>query len=320
MNIPNHISQLIKKELEDELSPEERSILNNWYEGLEVGNEKVLDTRKEENLKALMSKIKPQRHARIDYNWIGWAAAFFVVFLGIFEIYNLNKTEVTVEEKLVEERFEKFINPRGVRRKLTLADGSVIFLNGGSKVEVSKQFSANRKVYLEGEAFFEVVKDPENPFVVVTDGLETSVLGTAFTVSAYKGKPQTVAVKEGKVKVIEAAGDDGNEDNFLIANEQLTYKTDTGLGNKIKINPDVKFAWVNGKIIFNQTPINEVFITLSNWYGLESVELSDKNMKCLVTGSYTRMTLEDIMESIKYATGIAYEINGKHLKVRKGNC
>jgi len=43
-------------------------------------------------------------------------------------------------------------------------------------------------------------------------------------------------------------------------------------------------------------------------------------MRCLVTGSYTRMTLEDIMESIKYATGIAYEINGKHLKVKKGNC
>lgn len=320
MNIPNHISQLIKKQLEDKLSPEERILLNNWYEGLEVGNEVLLDTRKEENFKILSAKIKPQRHPKMNFNWIGWAAAFMVVFLGIFEMYNLKTTVLPVEEKLVEVRFEKFINPRGVRRKLTLTDGSVIFLNGGSKVEVSKKFSANRKVFLEGEAFFEVIKDPKNPFVVVTDGLETSVLGTAFAVSAYKGKPQTVAVKEGKVKVIEAYDQSRKNDDFLVANEQLTYKAETGLGKKVKINPDLKFAWVNGKIIFDQTPINEVFVILSNWYGLESVQLSDKNMRCFVTGSYTRMTLKDIMESIKYATGIAYEINGKHLKVKKGNC
>lgn len=265
MNIPNHISQLIKKELENKLSPEDRVLLNNWYEGLEVGNEELLDTRKEENLKFLRAKIKPQHYPKMDFNWIGWAAAFMVVFVGIFEMYNLKTTDLPVEEKVVEERFEEFINPRGVRRKLTLSDGSVILLNGESKVEINKQFSANRKVFLEGEAFFEVVKDPENPFIVVTDGLETSVLGTAFTVSAYKGKPQTVAVKEGKVKVIEAFDQNPKKDNFLLANEQLTYNVETGLGEKVKINPELKFAWVNGKIMFNQTPINEVFVTLSNW-------------------------------------------------------
>tara|TARA_R110002050_G_scaffold18218_9_gene53339 strand:- start:485 stop:1447 length:963 start_codon:yes stop_codon:yes gene_type:complete len=320
MNIPNHILHLIKKELEDKLSPEERVILNHWYEGLDVSKEALLDTRKEDNLNILKAKIKPQPHPKMDFRWIGWAAVFLVIFLGVVEVYNFKNKDLPLEETLVEERFEEFINPRGVRRKLTLADGSIIHLNGDSKVKINKQFSTNRKVFLEGEAFFEVAKDPDYPFVVVTDGLETSVLGTAFTVSAYKGKAQTVAVKEGKVKVKEASDQASKDDNFLIANEQLTYKPESGIGSKVKINPDLKFAWVNGKIIFNQTPINEVFLTLSNWYGLESVELSDKNMKCLVTGSYTRMTLEDIMESIKYATGIAYEINGKHLKVKKGNC
>ncbi|MEX2564808.1 MAG: DUF4974 domain-containing protein [Cyclobacteriaceae bacterium] len=56
------------------------------------------------------------------------------------------------------------------------------------------------------------------------------------------------------------------------------------------------------------------------WYGLESIQMNDPGMKCSVTGTYTRMTLEEIMETIKYATGIAYEIEGKKLKVRKGNC
>ncbi|AEL28425.1 anti-FecI sigma factor, FecR [Cyclobacterium marinum DSM 745] len=320
MNFPNHILRLIKKELEGDLSPEERLILNEWYENLETSEEIDFDSRKEKNLDKLRAAIAPKPRYKVDFSWIGWAAAVVIVFIGMFEVYNNKNLTEPVMETVVEERFEEFVNPRGVRRQLTLPDGSKIFLNGNSKVKISKQFSANRKVFLKGEAFFDVEKDSANPFVVVTEGLETRVLGTAFTVSAYEGKLQTVAVKEGKVKVSEANKEKATESDFLIANEQLTYKEGIGLGKKQRINPDKKFAWINGKIIFDKTPINEVFSVLSEWYGLESVELNDENMNCQVTGSYTRMTLEDIMESIKYATGIAYEINGKQLKVKKGNC
>lgn len=320
MDFPNHILRLIKKELEGDLSPEERLVLNEWYENLDTSGEVDFDSRKDKNLNKLRAAIEPKRNNRIDFTWIGWAAAVVIVFIGMFEVYNNKYSSDPAVETLVEERFEEFVNPRGVRRQLTLPDGSKIFLNGNSKVKISRQFSAKRKVFLKGEAFFEVKKDSANPFLVVTEGLETSVLGTAFTVSAYEDKLQVVAVKEGKVKVSPVSEVKTNDSNFLTANEQVTYKDGIGLGNKQRINPDKKFAWIDGKIIFDQTPINEVFSVLSDWYGLESVELNDKNMNCLVTGSYTRMTLEDIMESIKYATGIAYEINGKLLKVKKGNC
>jgi len=320
MNIPNHILILINKELEGILTPKERLILNQWYEALETDKGELSNTRKRANLKKLRSKIRPRQSREVNFRWIGWAAAIAIVLLGIFEIYDTGNSVLPDNKEIAEDSFEEFVNPKGVRRKLSLPDGSVILLNGGSKIKVSKKFTANRKVLLEGEAFFEVAKDPENPFTVITDVLETKVLGTAFTVSAYKGKPQIVAVKEGRVNVKEASGQMSDKNNFLIANEELTYETDTGLGTKMKFNPVTKFAWIEGKIIFEQTPINEVFETLSDWYGLESVQLNDQNMKCLVTGIYTRMTLEDIMESIKYATGIAYEINGKHLKIKKGNC
>jgi ferric-dicitrate binding protein FerR (iron transport regulator) len=320
MNIPNHILMLITKELEGNLTSEERLLLNQWYEGLEAENGKLLDTRKKANLKRLRSKIKSGQSRKIDFRWIGWVAASAIILLGLFEIYNRDNLVLPDHQINEKKAYEEFVNPKGVRRQLSLPDGSKILLNSGSKIRVSKGFTTNRKVLLEGEAFFEVAKDAENPFIVITDNLETKVLGTAFTVRAYKGKPQIVSVKEGKVNVREASGQRPDENNFLIANEQLTYKEDFGLGTKIKFNPVTQFAWVEGKIIFEQTPINEVFDTLSDWYGLESVQLSDQNMKCQVTGIYTRMTLEDIMESIKYATGIAYEINGKHLKIKKGNC
>jgi ferric-dicitrate binding protein FerR (iron transport regulator) len=320
MNFPNHILQLIKKELEGKLSPEERLILDEWYKNLDNSGDVDFDSRKEKNLNRIRGAMAPKPSYKIDFSWIGWAAAVVIVFIGMFEVYNNKYSTESAVETLVEERFEEFVNPRGVRRQLTLPDGSKIFLNGNSKVKISKQFSANRKVFLKGEAFFDVEKDSANPFVVVTEGLETRVLGTAFTVSAFEGKPQVVAVKEGKVKVSESHEGITTDSNLLIANEQLTFKEGIGLGSKQRINPNKKFAWINGKIIFDKTPINEVFAVLSDWYGLESVELSDKNMNCFVTGTYTKMTLEDIMESIKYATGIAYEINGKQLKVKKGNC
>jgi transmembrane sensor len=318
MIIPEKIKILIAKELRGALTAEERLILNAWYDAQyedtfskeEPVNLPSKDFRKLEKRMGLPRKSQTIRV------WAGAAAACLLLFLFVY-FQNSTTPENIADSVENENMFETVQNPRGIRRSVTLADGSRIFLNSHSTIEIHKRFSTNRIVRLQGEAYFEVAKDSLHPFVVHTEELETKVLGTAFSVQAFKDMPQVVAVREGKVNVKQVASNSPGE--TLTQNEQLTV-TETNFGKITKIDPHLVFAWVEGTIIFNRKPIREALNELSEWYDLEGLEIENISENCKVTGTYTKMKLVDILESIKYATGIAYELNGKQLKVKNGNC
>src|SRR6202000_336004 len=95
-------------------------------------------------------------------------------------------------------------NPRGQRSVVRLSDSTIVYLGPDSKINFPGRFNGKtRELNLEGEAFFQVKKDHQHPFIIHTGDVSTTVLGTSFKITAFKGEPLTVSVATGKVRVDE---------------------------------------------------------------------------------------------------------------------
>lgn len=167
--------------------------------------------------------------------------------------------------------FNTLTTPRGGQYQVTLADGTVVWLNSGSSLRYPTVFvGAERKVEITGEAYFEVAKNPNQPFKVIInlasgDGGEVEVLGTHFNVNAYNDEPAVnTTLFEGSVKVKTAAGT-----NFIKPGQQLQYNKLKQI--KIDNNPDMEqvIAWKEGRFQFDNADINQVMRQLSRWYDIE---------------------------------------------------
>lgn len=318
--IPPHIASLIGKELRGKLTEAERDILEEWYTYVE-------DTPEREDLRPstprfgrLLSRLRIANTTNLGRVYLAWAAALFLAVMWIAPnwLERGDKSEKNAVE--IRDEFERIVNPIGVRRTITLSDGSSVYLNGGSTLIIPHKFSQNRQLWLEGEAYFDVQADSLSPFLVHAGGIETRVLGTSFTVSAFEDGVRSVVVRSGKVAVKDTL--QTSPPRELTANQALEITSDLGVeaGNISTINPETAFAWVQGVLIFRDQPITSVVQQLERWYGLETVDVTSVNTKCRITGTYPQMALKEIMESIAYATGIKYELNGKKLTIRNGDC
>jgi ferric-dicitrate binding protein FerR (iron transport regulator) len=150
---------------------------------------------------------------------------------------------------------------------VVLPDSSVAWLNAASRMRVQSSFEGrHREIYLdEGEAFFEVQKNPAKPFVVHTAGLDVRVLGTSFNVRAYRAAPEIkVTVSTGRVSV--------NQQRQLLAvltpNQQLKYDRLTKTWIQREVNAGQERAWQDGDSYLEQASFEELALIFRNTYGL----------------------------------------------------
>jgi transmembrane sensor len=206
------------------------------------------------------------------------------------------------------------------RKQLTLPDGSVVTLNANTKIKVSDNWSDEntREVWLDGEAFFEVVKKPNTgaaKFVVHTPQLNVEVLGTAFNVKARRGATEVV-LQSGKVTLNKVKNTDFKEivmipgDRVRVADEALKSVISD------KVETEKVTAWTNGKIIFDNTPLLEVAKAIEDHFGYEVI-LEDKQ---LVTKLYTGELLTDspdvFFTVLSKTLGIKINIEGKKMIIK----
>ena len=163
--------------------------------------------------------------------------------------------------------------------QLRLSDGTVVYLNSETTLRYPEIFAGKeRKVYLEGEAYFEVAKDPVHPFKVIVNQLEVEVLGTHFNINAYPGQNGiATTLAEGKVKVA-----DGGRQVVLKPGEQA-WATDDGLQVR---EVDVKefTGWKDGLFRFRQMPLKEIMIQVYRWYGVGADFADDELAEITFTG------------------------------------
>lgn len=164
--------------------------------------------------------------------------------------------------------------PAGKDFKLTLADGTIVWVNAESSLEFPTRFSGStRDVRLKGEAYFQVAKDASHPFIIHTEGLNAKVLGTELYVSHHSKAHSSVALINGKVEVSKSAG-----------SKSVTLKPGqeakaSGEGMTVEnINTNVYTYWKEGYFYFNDMPLYDVMQKLGKWYNAKIV-FEDKRLK-----------------------------------------
>jgi ferric-dicitrate binding protein FerR (iron transport regulator) len=241
---------------------------------------------------------------------VKYAAIVIMIFLSGYFVnsqlnngYNLNSN--------------KIIAPLGQSTQVVLSDGTKVHLNSGSVLRFS-EFSnnTNRKVYLDGEAYFEVTSDKTKMFIVETQKLDFKVFGTSFNIEAYKNQDYTkVALIEGSLGVF---GKNDIEIYRLLPNQIITCNLHKNSFNIQKNeNMDMYVGWREGIASFKNEPLINISKKLERWYNVKIIFEDKKIEDKLFTGSIIKnKPIYQIMEVFKFSSNINYRIdnnkNGKN--------
>ena len=223
-----------------------------------------------------------------------------ILFIPLLAAYLL---EVIIPEKRDIRMLEVRTNP-GMTTSLTLPDGTKVNLNSESSLVYPETFDGDlRSVGLEGEAFFEVVKNPEKRFVVTTPhNARVEVLGTSFNMEAVKWDSiVSTTLISGKVAFISRSGQVN-----MKPGEKLVYNIQADRASIYQTNGEAEISWKNGMIIFRKTPFEEALRMLTKRFNVDVVVSNNKYVKDFYTGSFTNHRLEQILDIFNASSGIKW--------------
>lgn len=203
--------------------------------------------------------------------------------------------------------------PRGGEYRLVLPDGSVVWLNSDSELKFPMNFvGEQRKVFLKGEAYFEVVKNPAMPFIVEVAAMEVKVLGTRFNINASRSDAgvQTTLVS-GKVEV---ADRENARKVVLLPNQQAELKK--GCLTVRNVDAEAVTAWRQGKFYFESESLEEIAAQLERWYDIHFFFSRESLKQEEFTGVIRRdYTAGRILEIIAKTTNVGFDIQGRTVTV-----
>jgi transmembrane sensor len=207
-------------------------------------------------------------------------------------------------------------NLAGQKSKIYLPDGSIVWLNAESKISFPEKFAdEKREIHLTGEAYFDVIKNADKPFIVKSGNVSTTVLGTEFNVRVFEDEPvMSVALESGKLKV-EIEGNNATPALFLEPGEVIKYTKKEGMVLKDKFDREQFLSWKDGIIVFKDANLDEIFNTLARWYGVEFA-INKIEAEWTYTGSFDNETLENVLRSISYTKEFTYFINQKSITIQ----
>ncbi len=207
-------------------------------------------------------------------------------------------------------RINTVSTPRGGQFRVSLPDGSMVWLNASSLIRFPTGFAADeRRVEVEGEVFFEVKKDAARPFRVVFGGNEVEVLGTSFNITHYPDEAVSrTTLVEGSVSL-----QSGGKANVLKPGQEASIAV-SGAVKIAEVDVEEVIAWKNGLFYFKETDIGSIMRQVSRWYDVEvsyDGEIPEKQF----TGKVRRsVELSDFMEMLEYA-GVNYRVHGRQMTI-----
>ncbi len=240
------------------------------------------------------------------------ASVIFAIGIGLFFYFkDFDKANVIASNQEEVHTIKKS-NPKGRKSEIVLSDGSRVMLNSNSTLTYSSDFAQNRFIELDGEAYFEVAKDPEHPFIVKSRQIQTRALGTAFNVKTYESSVD-VFLTEGSVEVSVI---DHKDQVFTLEPMQKTaYSGQKGLERPSFQTDMTDMLWTRGIIFFKETPISEVLRTLENWYDVQ-IDVSGEYEEVKYSGEFDNEYLSNVLQSMSQALDMKYELTGKNVKIR----
>lgn len=260
------------------------------------------------------------------------AAVIFAIILIVVpvnkKVKNIGLAQNTVSTK------------RGSKSKISLPDGTQVWLNADSKIVYNENFLGQiREVSLSGEAFFDVVHDESRPFVIHTSSIDLKVLGTAFNVRSYAEEKNTeTSLIRGSVEITLIKSVD-KEKIILKPNEKLIVSNSEApvikTSDKVKSNSPVmtlgkvnykeeehsavETLWTRNKLAFDGETLEDIALKIERWYDVKLVITDDKLKKEAYTGTFEDETLVEVLETLQEGGGFVYSINKKEVTISPRN-
>ncbi|RVU01214.1 FecR family protein [Mucilaginibacter limnophilus] len=313
------LSVLIDKYLSGSCTPEEARVIEGWYDALQPeqrnffdGQEKAINASAERSLRAIREKlqmgddsytaqISQIRPVRRQWQWLAAACILVLISVGGMLLMKRNAAEHYVVLSAATGQIKGF----------QLPDGTRVLLNAGSQLKYCADYNEKkRRVWLDGEAFFDVKHDKQKPFDVEAGDFKTHVLGTAFAVSAYPGAlVKTVTVTRGKVQVSNTKKVLG----LLLPDRSLEYTENTGITRLRGVDAGKMVSWTAGKLAFIDMPMQDIAIHLQRWYGVKFI-FNDQHLKnTRFTASFNgNIPLQELLLIMSEVSHVNYRYDAKN--------
>ncbi len=318
-----YIYSIIAKKLTGTISDEEVVILNRWLAGNKQNLNEYSDIlfiweksaslsfptmiKIEKGLKMVHSRTIRKRIRAASLKLVWQVAAVLVLSILFSSLYNY----FFFNDSSVNSYFEEVSAAYGTQNKVELPDGSVVLLNSGSTLRFPNRFvnHGDRRIELKGEGYFKVAKDTEHPFIVKVNSLEVKALGTEFNVRAYDPDEKIdVFLLEGKVAISSDFRDKSKQTMVLEPSQMAHYDAViNSMSKKTITNPARYVGWIEGKIVFNDDPIQEVKETLENWYNVDIRIKDEKLSKYRFTGTFINESLDEILNTLSLTSPMGVE-------------
>lgn len=320
--------QLLDKFLQNKTSKGEEEILFNWFYTPDSQDQimSLYEQRWSETSDALSSEIQismlynirdeikksspEKRKKAINYKRqiIQYAACACIIIGFCLGMYSLLK-ENHIPTNTFTIRAEK-----GQKASMELPDGTIVWLNSNTKLTYDNLYnSKNRIVKLDGEAYFEVAKNEDIPFVVHANDMHIQAIGTAFNVKAYAlDKEVSTTLVEGNVKVSV-----DTQDTFLSTNEKISYNRETrDLLKSTVYDASLMSVWRTGELFLQDESLEDISVLFERLYNIKILLDSDEIKRYRFTGVIKNSSLNNIFEILSLTAPITYEIKNSTVIIR----
>jgi transmembrane sensor len=314
----NELKRLAQKYFAGTASPAEKQKLHQWYDATNDGWVETVDTEMTETedqvkqrifrdlqKRILFEKEQPQviqRTFNIRRLLLPVASVAAILLVGIF-LFRPVDEPLPVEKQIVNAPHNKVIS-------VILPDGSKVWLNAGSVFKYPKTFSAKvREVELvEGRAFFDIKHKDHHPFVVKTNNLNVTVLGTSFDVRSYKREGTTkVSVVTGKVGIT-IPSQPSKPAIMLVAKEEVIINPTTKHVVKEPVRETVVDLWCKSELVFDQENLNNVFKAIEKKYKTKITVEDKKLLNEQITITLGNQRLDTIMQILSFTKHFNYKM------------
>lgn len=316
---------ILLKYVRGEASAEERRLVEDWLKENNEHEKELLQiariyfaqrTQKRladrDPLKAfnqIQSKLKKRSFNLYFRRIVAVAACFIGAFLLSVTLVDMKNFKAL---RLIKPQSVTVQANAGMRTNLELPDGTVVCLNSGSSITYPLPYDKDqRKVSLVGEAYFKVTHNPECPFIVgvIDDKMSVKVLGTEFNLQAYAGENKICAtLVNGRID-LEIKTAKGQLSRALLPSERASYDLLSNTLNVETVNTMYDTGWMEGKLMFKDSPLPEVLKRLSYFYNVD-FEVKDAIIKSYCfTGTFVNRQLPQILDYLKISSNIDYKIN-----------
>lgn len=317
-------SDLLKKYMRNECTPEEVDIIKEFirHPGYKKElsdlidhdwsdfNPHYIDEQVKAEMKNTYKKLSTPTRPSKKAIYIAIAAACIIPILlfTVHKTYDSKSGILSAHQQIITiYNLEK-------TKSVLLPDSSIIILGPDSYLLYPETFGTDKRtISLIGEAFFDVRKNPQKPFIVNTGEINTTVLGTSFKIDSRANQPIVISVVTGRVKVSEEEADKEEVLGILLPGKQLHYSPTAN----VQINDfDIEDigAWRKGILSYHDTPFRLVLNNLSDWYDtdikLASPELGEKKINLTIDGNEP---IEKTLNLICQMTGLNYHLNNKKI-------